>query len=100
MADEWLPEGPIYLHNAADPPVRPERPWNQGDVFADVPILLLKKQKSQPVDPAELVKVHSDFVAMIGNPCSMRGGGKPAILQNVAHVRRAKEGELGRFAAK
>src|SRR5262249_2122603 len=89
----WLPDAGIFLDRADVPPVRPERPWNQGDVFADVPITISNRASGGAVKP----KVTEGYAALVGHPCSIRGGGKLAVLQNVVQVRPAKPKEIQKF---
>jgi hypothetical protein len=89
----WLPDGSIFLEKDSVPPVRPHRPWNQGDIFADVTITLTNRSKTG--DP--VAKTKPGYVMLIGHPCSLRGGGTKAILQNVAQVRPAKDKEKEAF---
>jgi hypothetical protein len=89
----WLPDGSLFLERADLPPVRPERPWNQGDVFADVPITITDRTGAGAVK----LKTIQGHAALIGHTCSLRGGGKTAVFQNVAHVRPAKPNEITRF---
>src|SRR4051812_12286716 len=89
----WLPDGSLFLDQADVPPVRPERPWHQGDVFADVPITITGRTNAGAVK----TKTIHGHAALTGHTCSVRGGGKLAILQNVAHVRPAKVKELEKF---
>jgi hypothetical protein len=95
--EAWLPDESIYLEKADAPVVRPGRPWNQGDIF-DAPSVLLKKPGSDTEAPPESrASSKTDLVALLGHPCSIRGGGGLAVLQNVAHVRPAKDGERAKF---
>lgn len=98
----WLPAESIYLEKAETPPVRPFRPWNQGDIF-EAPVVVLGKPPKEldpdsPPDPKAWAKSKADLVILLGHPCSIRGGATPAIFQNVAHVRPAKDRERERFA--
>lgn len=92
-AGAWLPDGSLFLESALAPPVRPHRPWNQGDVFADVPLMIANRTGAGAVKAKEKV-CHA---MLLGHTCSLRGGGAPAILQNVAEVRQAKDAEIGRL---
>src|SRR2546421_11286119 len=92
-AGAWLPDGSLFLEASDTPPVRPQRPWNQGDIFVDVPITLTDRTNAGAPKPKEKV-CHA---MLMGHTCSLRGGGKPAILQNVAEVRKAKDAEIGRL---
>ena len=92
-AGAWLPDESLFLDRADVPPVRPERPWNQGDVFMDVPITITQRTGAGAAKPKAIV----GHAALIGHPCSLRGGGKPAIFQNVVGVRPAKPNEIERF---
>jgi hypothetical protein len=88
---EWLPDGGIFLARAADPDVRPSRPWWQGDVFAGVTIPVLTMRKGEP----QMKALEGRRAILLGHPCSIRGGGTLARAQNVAEVRlpRGKEAE-------
>jgi hypothetical protein len=89
----WLPNESIFLDKASDPPVRPDRPWNQGDIFADVSLTLTNRAGSGAATP----KVRQGFAMMIGHPCSLRGGGNVATFQNLVEVRPIKDREATRF---
>jgi len=93
----WLPDESIYLEKQDQPSVRPHRPWNQGDIFENVALAVLDKPKKDR-EPKDLTKVRTGMAAMLGNPCSVRAGGRVVVLQNLAQVRRAKEKEVDRFA--
>jgi hypothetical protein len=101
-AEKWLPDESIYLEKRDLPEARPSRPWNQGDIFLAPLAILGKPKKPQPgqpePDPISCVKVKDEPVVLLGHPCSIRGGANLAILQNVAHVRPAKQAEIERFA--
>lgn len=84
----WLPAGGIWLETANAPDVRPSRPWSQGDVFVDVTIYLADGKVDDP--NAKRVRGHA---MLIGHTCSMRGGARLAVIQNVCAVRAAKEKE-------
>lgn len=86
----WLPEEPLFLEVAQTPEVRPHRPWNQGDIFAEVPLAITAGTKANPQAP-----LRTACVMLMGNPCSLRGGASLAALQNVAEVRPLKEKEAG-----
>lgn len=90
---EWLPDGGIFLEKAAEPHVRPTRPWWQGDVFADVTIPLLVLKKGKPT----LKPLEKRRAILLGHPCSIRGGARLAQAQNVAEVRLPRGGEKDRL---
>lgn len=92
-AGAWLPDGSLFLESSDTPPVRPHRPWNQGDIFVDVPIMITGRTGAG----VPKVKEKVCHAMLIGHTCSLRGGGAPAILQNVAEVRQAKDAEIGRL---
>lgn len=89
----WLPSEGIFLEKALAPNVRPHRPWNQGDIFADVTITLTNRAGSGEPKP----KVKQCHAMLIGHPCSLRGGGRNAALQNLVEVRAVKDSEAARF---
>jgi len=94
-AGAWLPDGSLFLESSDAPPVRPYRPWNQGDIFVDVPIMITGRTNAG----APKVKEKLCHAMLIGHTCSLRGGGDIAILQNVAEVRQAKDAEIARLKA-
>lgn len=89
----WLPSGSLFLEMSSAPPVRPDRPWNQGDIFQDVTITLTNRTGSGAPTP----KTKQTHAMLIGHPCSLRGGGRIATLQNLVEVRPLKESEAVRF---
>jgi hypothetical protein len=87
MADvRWLPDGSIYLERADAPAVRPSRPYNQGDIFVDVPIASAGPGVEKP-------KTSVGRVMLLGHPCSIRAGAKLLPTQSVAAVRPVKEAQ-------
>ena len=90
MADgRWLPDESIYLERSDVPHVRPSRPNNQGDVFADVPIATAGRGEDKP-------KVVVGPVIVLGHPCSIYAGGRIIDTQLVASVRPVEEAVRGR----
>src|SRR6266511_1489623 len=89
----WLHNESIFLDRASDPPVRPDRPWNQGDIFADVPLTLTNRAGSGAATP----KVRQGYAIMTGHPCSLRGEGNVATIQKLIEVRQIKYREATRF---
>lgn len=76
----WLPEDAPYLDRADLPHVRPNRPYNQGDIFVDVPIASAGRGEDRP-------KVNSGPVMLMGHPCSIHAGGRVIETQFVASIR-------------
>lgn len=89
----WLPDESLFLEVAERPPARPHRPWNQGDIFEDVPISITDRTKAGVASS----KLKPGYAALLGHTCSVRGGGTPSFLQNVAQVRLAKPAEAERL---
>ena len=85
----WLPDQDIYLEKSTAPHVRSSRPWNQGDIFDDVPIILSKRKDGEPQS-----KILRGAAMLIGHPCSVRGGTSLAVFQNVCQVRVATAKEV------
>lgn len=94
---DWLPVGDLYLERADAPDVRPERPWNQSDVFTDVPISIVNRFRpgTGPEQPAPTRRV---TVMLLSHPCVMRAGraGNPSDHQVVAEVQPVDEAQGGR----
>jgi hypothetical protein len=88
----WLPSKGVFLAKADEPHVRPHRPLSQGDVFGDVPLYFANYKKG-----AAREKLVNGLGLLLGHTCSIRGGASLAVLQNVCHVREAKEKELERL---
>lgn len=76
----WLPDESIYLERQDAPEARPARPYNQGDVFADVPIATAGRD-------ADKSKLNKGPVLLLGHPCSIHAGGRVFPTQFVASVR-------------
>ncbi len=93
LVGDWLPNESLYLDKASEPPVRPHRPLNQGDIFQDVTICLTNRSGSGEPTP----KTKICHAMLIGHPCSLRGGPKLAALQNLVEVRPVKDAEADRF---
>jgi hypothetical protein len=92
-ARAWLPSGSIFLEKSLTPPVRPHRPFNQGDIFQDITITITNRANSGEPKP----KGKPGHAMLMGHPCSLRGGAQLANLQNVAEVRPIKDSERERF---
>ena len=90
MADDrWLPDESIYLERSDLPHVRPSRPLNQGDIFADVPIATAGRGDDK-------AKIVLGPVMVLGHPCSIHAGGRVIETQFVASVRPLSEAVRGR----
>jgi hypothetical protein len=85
----WLPDESIYLERSDLPYVRPSRPYNQGDIFADVPIATAGRGDNKP-------KIVLGPVLILGHPCSIHAGGRIIETQFVASVRPVEEAVPGR----
>jgi hypothetical protein len=95
MTSPWLLDADPYIELADRPHVRPNRPFWQGDIFDSVPLSLTDKPKAEGPKP----KTRETAAMLVGNPCSLHaGGGRLAVMQNVAQVRPLKERERDRFA--
>ena len=70
-AGAWLPDGSLFLESSDTPPVRPHRPWNQGDIFVEVPIMITGRTGAG----VPKVKEKVCHAMLIGHTCSLRGGG-------------------------
>lgn len=82
----------FYLARANHPEVRPLRPWNQGDIFVDIPLSLGPKYSTgETLDESDNVRL--SMAALLGHPCSLRAGadGRPVSNQVVAEVRLASD---------
>lgn len=90
MADgRWLPDESIYLERADLPHVRASRPYNQGDVFAEVPIATAGRGEDKS-------KIVVGPVLVLGHPCSIYAGGRLIETQLVASVRPVEDVVRGR----
>jgi hypothetical protein len=87
-----LPELDIYLE-LGDPPVRPFRPYLQGDIFLETPMSLIKRFKQ---DPDYAGNEAQTMVALLGHPCASYSRGSPIPIQSVAEVRRMDAAAGGR----
>lgn len=85
----WMPDESIYLERADDPHVRASRPYNQGDVFADVPIATAGRGEDKP-------RIVVGPVIVLGHPCSIYAGGRLIETQLVASVRPVEDAVSGR----
>jgi hypothetical protein len=94
MTGPWLLDANPYLDVADHPHVRPSRPLWQGDIFDSVPLSITDKPKADGAKP----KTRTTAAMLVGNPCSIHaGGGRLAVMQNVAQVRPLKERESEGF---
>ncbi|MBA2311203.1 MAG: hypothetical protein H0V97_00165 [Actinobacteria bacterium] len=75
----------IYFEKADEPHVRPRRPLAPGDIFRGVPLAWVPKHK----DPFEqsAAKAPQKTVMLLGHPCAIYGGGRPATCLTIAEVR-------------
>ena len=70
-AGAWLPDGSLFLESSDTPQVRPNRPWNQGDIFIDVP---LRREPLALAVPAPVVGEHAK------RPRKRRHDGVPVVM--------------------
>lgn len=89
----WLPDESLFLERADEPHVRPNRPLNQGDIFTNIPLVVVARKENQPV-----VELRDGFALLLGHTCSIRAGASLVRLQTVCEVRPASAREQERFA--
>ena len=76
----------FYLDQSPSPHLRPDRPLAPGDVFVDSAFTWAPKYKS-PFDPATAVKSFLTLAMLVGHPCGVYAGSRPATCPSVVQVR-------------
>src|SRR6266550_1456857 len=88
MPTDWSWGGITYRVRVDTPEANPTRPWNQGDVFVDVPLAAIPKHK-ESATPDELARGRICKVLLLGHPCSIHlANGEVTPVQAVVEVRK------------
>jgi MoCo/4Fe-4S cofactor protein with predicted Tat translocation signal len=92
---DFLPED-LYLARQDAPHIRPARPFSQGDIFVDIPLVRAAKQSAKRANQlAAPVKTGPNALGMIvTHPCSSRSRSTHALKESisVAPIVRCPEG--------
>ena len=91
---DWLPVESIYLALQDEPIARATRPWNQSDVFSDVPLSIISRFR-EDIETADPQRTRRVTAMLLSHPCVLRAGGagQPTDQQVVAEVRPVHEAQ-------